>query len=69
MQIPVIYVASKQSVVNPGEPTRIHFDIHRNVNFFTNHKELREKIRLTFKKNRDKLLADRTAGSAVEAAG
>lgn len=66
--VPVIHVASKQSVVAPGTDTRIHFDIHRNVNFFTNHNELKEKLRNSFKKNREKLLADRTERSAVEAA-
>ena len=33
------YVASKESVIKPGTATKIHFDIHMNVHFFTNHKE------------------------------
>jgi nucleoside 2-deoxyribosyltransferase len=66
--VPVIYVASKQSVVNPGQPTKIHFDIHKNISFFTNHKELKEKIRVTFRKNRETLLAERPDAAAVEAA-
>jgi predicted DNA-binding protein YlxM (UPF0122 family) len=48
----VIYIASKQSVVKPGSPTRIHFDIHRNVQFFTNLKELEEKLAGAIEKNR-----------------
>jgi nucleoside 2-deoxyribosyltransferase len=65
---PVIYVASKESVVSPATPTAIHFDIHKNINFFTNHKELKEKIRITFNKNRSKLLAQPPETATVEAA-
>ena len=52
---PVIYVASKQSVLNPGAATKIHFDIHMNVQFFTNHKELRDKLGDAIEKNRERL--------------
>ena len=52
---PVIYVASKQSVARPGTPTKIHFDIHMNVHFFTNHGELKEKLGSAIEKNRAKL--------------
>lgn len=55
---PVIYVASKQSVVKPGTPTAIHFDIHMNVQFFTNHRELQGKLTDTIEKNRKYLFAD-----------
>ena len=48
---PTIFVASKESVVNPKTPTKIHFDIHRNVNYFTNQKELRAKLKAAFNKN------------------
>ena len=48
----VIYVASKQSVAKPGTPTKIHFDIHMNMNFFSNHDELREKLANSIEKNR-----------------
>jgi hypothetical protein len=58
--VPVIHIASKQSVVSPKEKTTIHFDIHKNVNFFTNHTELKERLRATFEKNRDKLASPRT---------
>ncbi len=54
---PVIYVASKQSVVKPGTPTKIHFDIHMNVQFFTNHGELKEKLSAAVEKNREQLFA------------
>jgi hypothetical protein len=57
--VPVIHIASKQSVVSPGTPTKIHFDIHKSVNFFTNHAELKEKLRITYEKNSDRLLVKR----------
>lgn len=57
LQKPVIYIASKDSILQPGEQTRIHFDIHMNVLFFTNHGELTEKLRSTIEKNKDILLA------------
>ena len=53
---PVLYVASKQSVLKPGAPTKIHFDIHMNVQFFTNHKELKSKLSDAIEKNRDRLI-------------
>lgn len=52
---PVIYVASKQSVAKPGTPTKVHFDIHMNVQFFSNHKELKEKLGAAIEKNRGTL--------------
>ena len=52
---PTIYVASKESVVRPGQPTKVHFDIHMNVNFFTNQQELVEKVRAVVEKNRVRL--------------
>jgi hypothetical protein len=52
---PIIYLASKESVVQPGKDTKIHFDIHMNVNYFTNHKELEEKLRASVEKNKEKL--------------
>ena len=57
---PVIYVASKNSVLKPGTPTRVHFDIHMSVNFFTNQKELRTKLRDAIDKNKGKLLRQRS---------
>lgn len=51
----VIYVASKQSVAKPGTLTKIHFDIHMNMNFFTNHQELKEKLSNAIEKNRSVL--------------
>lgn len=68
LERPVIYIASKQSVVHPGEETVIHFDIHKNINFFTNHEELSDKIRHAFEKNKSKLLADRSDSAVVAAA-
>lgn len=52
---PVVYVASKQSVLKPGTPTKIHFDIHMNVQQFTNHEELKEKLSDAITKNKGKL--------------
>jgi nucleoside 2-deoxyribosyltransferase len=48
---PTIFIASKESVVNPKTPTRIHFDIHRNVNYFVNQAELRSKLKAAIEKN------------------
>lgn len=55
---PVIYVASKNSVIKPGTPTHIHFDIHMNVHFFTNHKELRSKLGDAIAKNKKRLFSE-----------
>lgn len=52
---PIIFVASKESVVNPKTETKIHFDIHRNVNFFTNNKELVQKLKAALDKNHERL--------------
>lgn len=52
---PIIYIASKESVVNPGNNTKIHFDIHMNVNFFTNHNEMVDKLKLVIEKNNELL--------------
>jgi hypothetical protein len=58
--IPVICIASQESVLHPGKPTNIHFDIHRQVLRFVNHKQLQSKLRAAFEKNEDVLLADRS---------
>lgn len=52
---PVVYIASPNSVMKPGTQTKIHFDVHMNVQFFTNHQELREKLNAVIEKNKDKL--------------
>lgn len=49
---PILFVASKESVVHPKTETKIHFDIHRNVNYFTNQKELRSKLKAALDKNK-----------------
>lgn len=54
----VIYVASKQSVAHPGTKTNIHFDIHMNMNYFTNHIELKEKLSSAIEKNRKVLFGE-----------
>lgn len=54
----LIYVASEQSVVKPGTKTVIHFDIHQNVNYFTNLSELREKLTESIKHNRELLFKE-----------
>ena len=54
---PVIYVASIQSVVKPGTATIIHFDIHMNMHFFTNHKELAEMLSSAIEKNKKQLFS------------
>src|SRR5262249_49186008 len=52
---PIIYIASKDSVLKPGTKTKIHFDIHMHVHYFTNHKELRTKLRDAINKNKERL--------------
>ncbi len=52
---PIIYVSSKESVVTPGQGTKIHFDVHMSVNFFTNHEEMASKVRSAIEKNRSLL--------------
>jgi hypothetical protein len=49
---PIIYIASKESVIRTKEKTNIHFDIHRNVNYFSNHKEMTQKIKNAINKNK-----------------
>lgn len=51
----VIYIASKDSIITTTQKTRIHFDVHMNVNLFTNHEEMIEKLDSAIKKNKDKL--------------
>ena len=55
LEKPTIYVASKDSVTKPNTKTHIHFDIHMNVHYFTNHNELCEKLESTIKKNSSRL--------------
>jgi nucleoside 2-deoxyribosyltransferase len=55
---PTVYVASKESVLYPGQNTKIHFDIHMNVNFFTNNDELVDKIRAVLEKNKERLFKE-----------
>lgn len=52
---PVIYLASEFSVINTKEKTKIHFDVHHNINFFSNHKELRSKLKSAIDKNKKEL--------------
>jgi hypothetical protein len=51
----LIYIASKESVISPGKPTKIHFDIHQNVQFFVNLDDMETKIRFAIEKNKDSL--------------
>lgn len=57
---PIIYVASKESVIYPRTKTHIHFDIHKNILMFTNHKELKEKLKASIEANRERLFVDTT---------
>ncbi len=64
---PVIYVASKASVMSPAQPTKVHFDVHMNVNFFSNNKELQEKLNAAIAKNKSILFASQQGGAAPTA--
>jgi nucleoside 2-deoxyribosyltransferase len=57
---PVIPLASKESVMEPGAGTKIHFDIHQNVRLFTNHEEMAQHLRDAVEKNRKRLLEQPT---------
>jgi hypothetical protein len=64
----VIYVASKQSVFKPGTETKIHFDVHMNVHFFTNLPQLKDKLKAAIEKNSDELFPeDKQAGEGKAA--
>jgi hypothetical protein len=52
---PIIYISSKESVIKPGQQTKIHFDVHMSVNYFVNHIELQEKLLAAIEKNKDRL--------------
>ena len=56
----VIYVASKESVIQPGTKTKIHFDIHMNIQMFVNTDELRDKVKAAIQKNKEILFAKPT---------
>lgn len=62
---PVIYTASRESIMEPGEQTRIHFDIHQNVRFFTNNEQLADHLRTAVERNKDRLLAAPEEGSGM----
>ena len=55
---PVMHVASRESIMEPGTETKIHFDIHSNVRFFTNHTQLAEEIKAAIEANEAALLSD-----------
>lgn len=59
LDMPVLFVASRESVMSPGEDTRVHFDIHQNVQFFGNHDELGKKIRDVIEKNTSRLFGSK----------
>jgi hypothetical protein len=64
---PIIYLASKESVMSPPQKTTIHFDIHQNVRFFTNDVELAEKLREAVQRNRKHLFGnDRSEADAAD---
>jgi hypothetical protein len=62
---PVIHVASKESVLHPGQQTKIHFDIHKSVSFFTNHEELAQKVSAAVEKNSDLLFREQTPTAPI----
>jgi hypothetical protein len=55
---PIIHVASRESVMAPGTATTIHFDIHSNVRFFTNHEQLASEVSAAVDANRERLLEE-----------
>ena len=65
LEKPVIYLASKESVIHPGTATKIHFDVQMSVNWFVNHDELRDKLKASVEKNRERLFGKRTLEQPV----
>lgn len=63
-----LFVSSKESVLNPKTKTKIHFDIHRNVNFFVNNVELRHKLKAAIDKNRRQLFGESETDSRQQRA-
>lgn len=59
LNIPVIYIASERSVIEPKKDTKIHFDIHMNINQFRNHKELVSRVKKVIEKNKEQLFKKR----------
>ena len=55
---PVIYMASQNSVLSPGTKTKVHFDIHMAVQYFSNLEEMREKVDAVIQKNKQRLFPD-----------
>jgi len=51
----VIYIASEFSIIDTTKKTNIHFDIHMNVNFFSNIVEMASKIVNVIEKNKETL--------------
>ena len=52
----VIYIAGKESVLTEGAETKIHFDIHNNVQFFGNDQEMIKKIKAVIDKKKNELM-------------
>lgn len=65
---PIIHVASRESVMQPGTNTAIHFDIHSNVRFFTNHEQLAEEVSAAVEGNREQLLEEPEPSVALDSA-
>jgi len=55
---PVLHVASRESIMAPGAATKIHFDIHSNVRFFTNHAQLADEVKAAVEGNEPLLLSE-----------
>ena len=57
-KIDVIYIASENSVLQPGVPTKIHFDVHNHINYFSNLNELKDILKKTIENNNERLLKE-----------
>lgn len=55
---PIIYMASKESIITPAQKTKIHFDVHMNVNMFVNLSELGEKLESVIEKHKSRLFKE-----------
>lgn len=55
---PIIYIASKNGIIDTTKKTTIHFDVHMNVNYFVNHDDMIEKITSSIDKNIKSIFPD-----------
>ncbi len=64
---PIIYIASEQSIIEPSNLTKIHFDVHMNVNKFSNMTEMIKKILNVIDKNKNIIFKEEEVVTIIKA--